>query len=168
VYLLFMNALKAMLDTRATFEINVIENAINIVVGAVLYKYFGITGLGAAFAIAYLVAAIVAGIAVSKRTAGIHLRELITTIGQTLIATSVMIISVLIVGRLLSQVLPNANSVDVSKATTRTGTLIVFVGVSACTGIAAYLGTARLAGITEMTPVLSRLAKLTRLTRRSR
>jgi putative peptidoglycan lipid II flippase len=168
VYLLFMNALKAMLDTRATFEVNIVENAINIAVGAVLYKYFGIAGLGAAFAVAYVIAAVIAGIAVSKRTAGIHARELWTTIGRTLIATSVMIVSVLIVGQLLTKVLPRAAVVDLTKPTNRMGTLVVFISVSACVGVASYIGTARLVGITEMAPVFSRLAKLVRPTRLTR
>jgi putative peptidoglycan lipid II flippase len=161
VYLLYMNALKAMLDTRATFEVNVIENAINIVVGAVLYRYFGVAGLGAAFAVAYTVAAVIAGFVVSRRTAGIEADKLLITIGRTLVATGVMAVSVLITGRLLVTVLPGAQTVDLTRVSNRLGSLVIFVCVSAAVGIATYFGAARLVGITEFEPIVRRVRALT-------
>ncbi len=162
IYLLYMNALKAMLDTRATFEVNIIENAINIVVGAVLYRFFGVAGLGAAFAIAYTVAAVIAGVVVGRRTAGIDFDRLLSTIGRTFIATGVMTICVLITGRLLTKVLPAAKSVDLAQSSNRFGSLAIFVMVSAGVGLLSYFGGARLVGITEFDPILRRVRGMIR------
>jgi putative peptidoglycan lipid II flippase len=163
LYLLFMAALKAMLDTRATFEVNVIENALNIVVGAVLYRYFGVVGLGAGYAVAYIVAAVIAGIVVSRRTAGIEFQQLLVTAGRTLISTAIMAIALLIVGRILNAtVMQNNQTIDMNAATSRFVPLLVSVSVSVGIGALTYIAAARVVGITELDPILNRVKRLVR------
>jgi putative peptidoglycan lipid II flippase len=166
VYLLFMNALKAMLDTRATFEVNVIENAINIVVGAVLYRWWGVVGLGTAFAIAYLVSAVIAGLVVSRRTAGLNSTALAGTIGRVLVATGVMAAAIVGAGRVLNAILVgDAPPVNLNEPTTRTGTLLVFVLATTLVGVFAYAIAGRLTGMTEFDPLVRRFGTLTRRVR---
>jgi putative peptidoglycan lipid II flippase len=161
LYLLFMGALKSMLDTRATFEVNVIENALNIVVGAVLYHYFGVVGLAGGFAIAYIVAAVLAGIVVSRRTAGIEFTRLVTTIGRTLVATGMMTAALLITGRLMnSTVMSNVQVIDLNVATTRFVPLLISVIISVLVGALTYLAAARMVGISELDPIVRRFKRL--------
>ncbi len=170
VYLLYMNSLKAMLDTRATFEINVVENAINIVVGAFFYRWWGVVGLGGAFAVAYLVSAVLAGIVVRRRTAGLDGSQLLTTIGRVLVATGVMACAVIVSGRLLtSTVLSTSGTIDISQPTHRTLPLLFFTLITASVGMVAYVFTARAVGITEIDPLMRRVGSLfARLRHRAR
>jgi putative peptidoglycan lipid II flippase len=167
VYLLYMNALKAMLDTRATFEVNVLENAINIVVGAVFYRWFGVVGLGGAFAVAYLVSAVIAGVVVRRRTAGIEGSLLMMTVGRVLVATGVMAVAVIVSGQVISATILNeANVVNLDAPTQRTGSLLVFVALTSIIGLFTYGAAARAVGMTEIDPLVRRIgALLVRVTR---
>jgi putative peptidoglycan lipid II flippase len=163
LYLLFMGALKAMLDTRATFEINVIENAINIVVGAVLYRYFGVVGLGAGFAVAYIIAACIAGVVVSRRTAGIGINALLGTMGRTLVATGLMSAALLFSGRLLNTtVMRHSQKVNVAGPTDRFAPLLLSVVISVVVGVATYITAAQVIGINELDPIFNRFKRLVR------
>jgi putative peptidoglycan lipid II flippase len=93
-YLMLMGGFKALRDTRATFEINVVENAINIIAGAALYSWLGIRGLAAGFSIAYIVAAAIAFVVMSKRTAGLEERRVVMTVAKTAVASAAMAIIV--------------------------------------------------------------------------
>ncbi len=167
VYLLYMNSLKAMLDTRATFEVNIVENAINIVVGAFFYRWFGIVGLGGAFAVAYLISAVLAGLVVRRRTAGLDGALLLTTIGRVLVATGVMACAVVLTGRVLTRtVLSGSAVVSMSAPTHRTLPLLVFVLCTSVVGIGAYIFAARAVGVTEIDPLVQRIGSvLSRLRR---
>ena len=161
VYLLYMNALKAMLDTRATFEVNVLENAINIVVGAMFYRWFGVVGLGGAFAVAYLVSAVIAGFVVRRRTAGIEGGLLIMTVGRVLVATGLMAVAVIMSGRIISAtILNDAGVVNLNAPTQRTGSLIIFVVLTSVIGVCTYGAAARAVGLSEIDPLMRRIVGL--------
>ena len=57
VYLFVLRGFYAHQDTRTPFVINVVENALNIVLAVVLVGRYGVLGLGLAFALAYLLSA---------------------------------------------------------------------------------------------------------------
>jgi putative peptidoglycan lipid II flippase len=57
VYMFVLRAFYAHQDTRTPFIVNVVENALNIVLAIVLVGRWGVLGLGLAYAIAYLVSA---------------------------------------------------------------------------------------------------------------
>ncbi len=163
VYLLYMNSLKAMLDTRAAFEVNVVENAINIFVGAFFYRWWGVVGLGGAFAVAYLTSAVLAGIVVRRRTAGLDGALLLTTVGRVLVATGVMACAVILTGRILTSTILSTNDpINVTLPTQRTLPLLFFVLTTAGVGLATYAFAARAVGITEIEPLVRRIGSFAR------
>ena len=91
VYLLLMNACKAMLDTRSTFVINCVENAINIVLAGLFVRLgFGAQGLAASFAGAYILAVVLAGHHVARRTGGLDTSSLVPAALKIVGASAVM------------------------------------------------------------------------------
>ncbi len=72
VYLFLMAALKALRDTRATWEVNAVENAINIVLAGALFPLIGVRGLALAYGLAYLISAVVALGTVGRRIGGVN------------------------------------------------------------------------------------------------
>lgn len=60
VYLFTLRGFYAHQDTRTPFIINCVQNAINIVLAFVLVGFYDVLGLGIAFALSYLIAAVVA------------------------------------------------------------------------------------------------------------
>ena len=69
LYLFVLRGFYSHGDTRTPFIINVFENALNIVLAFLLADRYGVHGLGIAFALAYLVSALVA-VAVLRRRHG--------------------------------------------------------------------------------------------------
>jgi putative peptidoglycan lipid II flippase len=59
VYLFSLRAFYAHEDTRTPFFLNLFQNAVNIVLAVALFDRHGVLGLGLAFALSYLVAAMV-------------------------------------------------------------------------------------------------------------
>ena len=90
VYLFVLRVFYARSDARTPFFINLLENAINIVLAIVLVERFGLLGLGAAFAIAYAVSAVVALVVLEKKVREIAFRPLFDGVGGIAIASAVM------------------------------------------------------------------------------
>ena len=142
VYLLLMNACKAMLDTRSTFMINCVENAINIVLAGLLVRLgFGAQGLAAAFALAYIAAVGLAGYHVARRTGGLDGREL-TAVSQRIGAASVAM-GVLVWG--------TARGLH---AALNGRFALLEVGIAATLGVSVYVVLGRLFGIREIESVI--------------
>ncbi|MEJ7799296.1 MAG: murein biosynthesis integral membrane protein MurJ [Ilumatobacter sp.] len=76
VYLFVLRAFYAHQDTRTPFVVNVIENALNIALAFVLVGRFGVLGLGLAFAIAYLLSAVLALGVLRNKVRGFPLRPI--------------------------------------------------------------------------------------------
>jgi putative peptidoglycan lipid II flippase len=138
IYLLLMSAFKAMRDMRATFEINVIENALNIVFGAVLYTQLGVAGLGMAYAAAYIVSAVIAAVLMTQRTAGLQARAFFQTINRVIAAAAFMSAGVVFIGWLASAVFDRSEAaLDVP--TDRFFSLSCTVVVQLVVGVGLYL-----------------------------
>jgi len=69
LYLFVLRGFYSYGDTRTPFFINLFENVLNIVLALVLVDRYGVHGLGIAFAVAYLVSAVVA-VSVLRRARG--------------------------------------------------------------------------------------------------
>jgi putative peptidoglycan lipid II flippase len=67
VYLFALRGFYAHEDTRTPFLINVVENAINIVLAIILVDRHGVLGLGLAFGIAYLISSVIVLVVLSVR-----------------------------------------------------------------------------------------------------
>ncbi len=157
IYLLLMNAFKAMRNTRETFSINVVENAINIALAGLFYSFgFGVVGLAASFSVAYLVSAVLAGYRVSKFTAGIKEREIFQTLARVALSALVMAIFVRGVSLLAHRVF--APTVGLLAVPERLG-LLLEVGFAVATGVTVYLAVSRVLGITELDSVVNGLRR---------
>ena len=88
-YLFVLRGFYAHDDTRAAFMVNVFENAVNVVVGLVLVRRFGVPGLAWSFTIAYLLAAAVAVRVLAWKVPGLPLRSLIVGIARLAVAGAV-------------------------------------------------------------------------------
>ena len=142
VYLLLMNACKAMLDTRSTFIINCVENAINIVLAGLFVRLgFGAQGLGAAFAAAYIAAVLLAGAYVGRRTGGLDVPVLLIGGRKMLAASAAMGLVVWGTARGLHVILDGRFA-------------IVEVGVAAVLGVSVYAVLGRALAITEVESVM--------------
>jgi putative peptidoglycan lipid II flippase len=150
VYLLLMNACKAMRDTRVTFEINAVENAINIGASALLYRRFGVQGLAAGFAIAYIVSAFVAGRAVSRRTKGLGGMHLLRATARIAVAALAMGVAAWFASRIGAAVL---------RPLPRKLALAGQVGAGVGVGVSVYLVIGRVLGIHELVAVQATLSR---------
>ena len=142
VYLLLMNACKAMLDTRSTFIINCIENAINIVLAGLFVRLgYGAQGLAAAFAFAYIFAAVLAGHHVARRTGGLALASLVPAAIKILGASAVTGLVAWGAARSINAALDGRSP-------------LLEVGVSAVLGVSVYAVLGRVLGVQEIISVL--------------
>jgi len=77
LYLFALRGFYSHSDTRTPFFINVGQNSLNVVLAIPLANRFDVLGLGLAFAISYLVFAVVAVEAMSRRHGTPHLPGLL-------------------------------------------------------------------------------------------
>lgn len=90
VYLFVLRGFYAHGDARSPFVINVFENLINIALAVALFHRYGSLGLGAAFAISYIVAAIWSLRVMAWKVPGFPLRHTLTSVGRMILAGLVM------------------------------------------------------------------------------
>lgn len=94
LYLLLMRAYQAMQDTKTMFLVYLVENGVNIVAALALYPRFGVQGLGAAFAVAYMVGTAVALYDLRRRTDGLIGAGMLPFFGYLAVATTALFIAV--------------------------------------------------------------------------
>ena len=94
VYLFVLRGFYAKQNTRTPFFINLIENAINIVLAIVLVDRFDVLGLGIAFSIAYVISAVIATIVLASNNQSIRLSSLAFDILRITVAGVVMAVAV--------------------------------------------------------------------------
>jgi putative peptidoglycan lipid II flippase len=94
VYLFVLRGFYAKQNTRTPFFINLIENAINIVLAIVLVDRFDVLGLGIAFSIAYVISAVIATIVLASNNQSIQLSRLAFDILRIIVAGVVMAVAV--------------------------------------------------------------------------
>jgi putative peptidoglycan lipid II flippase len=90
VYLFVLRGFYAHQDTRTPFVINVGENLLNIMLAVVLSAWYGVLGLGLAFALAYLVSAAWALQVMAYKVPGFALRPLYGSFGRSVLAAVLM------------------------------------------------------------------------------
>jgi putative peptidoglycan lipid II flippase len=90
-YLFILRGFYARRDTRTPFRLNVVENALNVVLALVLVGRYGVTGLAWAYSIAYLVSALLAWVSLSRHFGGGLRGDLLApVIGRAVAAALVM------------------------------------------------------------------------------
>jgi putative peptidoglycan lipid II flippase len=90
VYLFVLRGFYAHQDTRTPFVVNVVENALNIVLALILVDRYDVLGLGLAFGLAYLVSALWVLQVLSYKVAGFAVRPILVAIARMLLATALM------------------------------------------------------------------------------
>ncbi|MFK8022333.1 MAG: murein biosynthesis integral membrane protein MurJ [Ilumatobacter sp.] len=90
IYLFVLRTFYAHQDTKTAFKVNVVENAINIVVGIALVGTYGVLGLGASFAIAYVVSAVWVMQILSYKVPGFPLRDIFASLFRIVVAAALM------------------------------------------------------------------------------
>lgn len=90
VYLFALRGFYALRDTRTPFVLNLIENAINVVLALAFVGRWGVQGLAAAYAGAYTIAAVLALGALRARVRRIGSRQVLRSVVKVALATAVM------------------------------------------------------------------------------
>ena len=158
VYLLLMNALKAMRDTKATFTVNATECAINVALAfGFLQAGMGVVGLGLAFALAYIVSVFLAFYTVSRRTNGLHGRRLAQSAVRIFISGAAM-------GVVVWFAAIGTEKLTGSTLGTKL-TAIAQIGVGVSVGVTVYVVVARMLGVSELDQVLASIGRRLRRNR---
>lgn len=101
IYMFLLRGFYAHKDTKTPFKINVVENAINIVLAFVLVDRFGVLGLGLAFALAYVISSLWAMQILSYKVPGFEVRPLLASLARMLLASVLMAEAVWLVSQLV-------------------------------------------------------------------
>lgn len=102
VYLFSLRGFYAHEDTRTPFVINVIENAINIVLAIILVDRHGVLGLGLAFGIAYLLSALIVLIVLAVRHTAIDWTSLGALAMRAVVSVAVMAVVIAVIETAMS------------------------------------------------------------------
>ena len=143
IYMFLLRGFYAHKDTKTPFKINVVENAINIVLALVLVDRYGVLGLGLAFAFAYMVSSLWAMQILSYKVPGFAVRPVLASIARMLLAAVLMAEAVWLV----TQPLGGNAGLDA----------VVRIVVGTAVGAAVYLGVLTLLRAPELDAVRRRL-----------
>ena len=99
VYLFVLRVFYAHRDARTPFILNVVENALNILLAVLLVDRFGLLGLGLAFALAYLLSAVWSLQVLGNKVRTFPVGEVFRSLGRMLLASVVMAEAVWFVAR---------------------------------------------------------------------
>jgi len=94
IYLFVLRGFYAQHNTRTPFFVNLIENAINIVLAIVLVDRFDVLGLGVAFSIAYVICAVIATVVLASKNQSMRLGRLALDVFRIIVAGVVMAVAV--------------------------------------------------------------------------
>jgi putative peptidoglycan lipid II flippase len=144
IYLFVLRAFYAHQDARTPFMLNVGENLLNIVLAFVLVDRYGVMGLGAAFAIAYVVSAGWALQVLAYKVRGFPAREVLASVWRITLASVVMAEAVWAVAHLTGG---NAG-----------GAALVRVGAATATGLVVYVAVLALLRAPEIDELRNRFA----------
>lgn len=144
LYLFVLRGFYAHGDARTPFLINLVENIINIVLAIVLVQRFDVLGLGAAFAVAYLVSAAWALQVLSYKVPGFAVRPIIDTCARMVLATLVAAEAMWLVADVVGG---NEGLAALAR--------VVAAGIA---GLAVYVGLLAVLGVDELTQLRTRLS----------
>jgi putative peptidoglycan lipid II flippase len=145
LYLYALRGFYAFHDTRTPFFLNLVENAINVVLAFALVGRFGVQGVAFSYSVAYLVSAALALFVLRRRAGRLGGTELAGAFARIVAATAVMGIAVWAVSRAVG-------------ADRGTGA-VVRVAVGVLVGIAVYGGTALVLRVDDLRGLRDRLSR---------
>lgn len=148
LYLFVLRGFYAHGDTRTPFTINLAENVLNIVLAVLLGARYGVLGLGAGFAIAYLVSAVWALYVLQNKVPRCRARDMLRSIAPMLLAGVVMAEVVWFAARLVG----GNTGLDALVRTVVAGTI----------GVVCYAAILRVLRVPEATRIAGLARRLTR------
>ncbi len=154
VFLLLMNACKAMRNTKLAFWINGAETLTNIGLAfAFVGLGYGVKGLALGYALAYCFGAIIAFVAVGRRTRGLHGGDVLNATWRIIVASAAMAIVTLGAQKGLHSILLRS-SIGAGRAS-----VIGEVGVSIVAGVTVYIIVGRLLGVRDLHTVMTGITR---------
>ena len=90
VYLFTLRAFYAHQDARTPCIVNIVENGINIVIALILYQRYGVLGIAASFAIAYVLSALWALQILTYKVRDFPMRPVLAALARVVLASVVM------------------------------------------------------------------------------
>ena len=148
IYFFVLRAFYAHQDTKTAFKVNVIENTINVALAFALVGSYGVLGLGASYAIAYIVSALWVLQILAYKVPGFELRAVLGSLARMVVAAALMGEAVWLVARALG-------------GNTGGGALLRLTG-GTLIGVAVYAGLLALMGAPELDALRRRLPGRTR------
>ena len=145
VYLFTLRAFYAHKDTKTAFKVNVVENALNIALAFLLVGSYGVLGLGAAYAIAYVIAAVWVLQVLSYKLPGFSATAVLAAMWKMVVAAALMGESVWFISRNFG----GNTGIDAA----------VRVGVGTVVGIVVYGGLLLAMGAPELDAIRARLPR---------
>jgi len=99
LYLYALRGFYAFHDTRTPFVLNLVENAVNVVLAFALVGHYGVYGVAFSYSAAYAIAAVLALVVLRRRVGRLGGTELVSAFARILAATAVMAGAVWVVTR---------------------------------------------------------------------
>lgn len=90
IYLFALRGFYAHQDTRTPFLINLVQNILNIILAFALVRSYGVLGLGLAFALSYIVGAVIALFVLRIKVRSFPVIDVLGSLAQMLTAAAVM------------------------------------------------------------------------------
>jgi putative peptidoglycan lipid II flippase len=90
IYLFALRGFYAHQDTRTPFLINLVQNILNIILAFALVRSYGVLGLGLAFAVSYVVGAVIALFVLRIKVHTFPVLEVLGSLARMLTAAAVM------------------------------------------------------------------------------
>ena len=90
IYLFALRGFYAHQDTRTPFLINLVQNVLNIILAFALVRSYGVLGLGVAFAVSYIIGAVVALYVLRIKVHTFPVVDVLASLARMLAAAAVM------------------------------------------------------------------------------
>lgn len=145
IYLFVIRVFYAHQDAKSPFKINLVENAINIVLAILLVDRYGVLGLGIAFAVAYVVTAAWSLQVLSYKVPGYPLRQTFAGLYRMTLAAAIMAEAVWLITRFVG----GNTGIDA----------VVRIAVGTIAGAAIYVGVLFALGAPEIKELRQRVAR---------
>ena len=99
LYLYALRGFYALHDTRTPFFLNLVENAVNVVLAFALVGRYGVQGVAFSYSVAYLLAAVLALAVLRRRVGRLGGTQLVSAFARIVAATAVMAVAVWLASR---------------------------------------------------------------------
>jgi putative peptidoglycan lipid II flippase len=144
-YLYTLRGFYALADTRTPFLVNLFENGVNVALALALHGSLGVQGLALSYAIAYIVAAVLAYELLRRRVGPLDGQRTLRTTARALIAAAGLALTAWLVEHALW--------------TGTQGSAVLTLVLAGVAGVGVYLALARFLRVRELTDLVGALVR---------